>query len=365
VVAPPDDDLRLLSQAEVVGGVGSWEINAATGVLRWSENLFRIYGYDPAGEMPTVDAVLARLHPDDRARTTRELAEMRARGEMHRPMSHRVVRASGEIRYLRSILGVVEVDDAGEPLRFVGSVQDLTEQRRAEREIAAHVAVAEGLAEWRGLEPSAQRLLARLAQALDCVGGVLWVPEGERLVPRVISPDRASPLDAYWHATRRARLRRGAGVPGVAWDRGEPVLVVDGGHEDYGPRWTAAEQGGLHGTLAIPALHGTEVVAVIELAFLGEARVSERLMRSLTGIGHELGQFFGRRRGQLAASHLTARELEVLHLATQGMTTQATADALYVSPSTVKTHLGNIYEKLDVTDRAAAVASALRLELIH
>ena len=61
---------------------------------------------------------------------------------------------------------------------------------------------------------------------------------------------------------------------------------------------------------------------------------------------------------------LTPRELEVLQLAARGSTGPRIADELVLSPATVKTHFENIYSKLGVSDRAAAVAKALRLGLI-
>jgi DNA-binding CsgD family transcriptional regulator len=57
---------------------------------------------------------------------------------------------------------------------------------------------------------------------------------------------------------------------------------------------------------------------------------------------------------------LTAREVEVLQLAAEGRSTRELADLLYLSPGTVKTHFQHIYAKLGVSDRAAAVARALR-----
>ena len=68
--------------------------------------------------------------------------------------------------------------------------------------------------------------------------------------------------------------------------------------------------------------------------------------------------------GTCAAPQLTRRELEVLQLASHGLTACEIAEHLVISAGTVKTHLHNIYPKLRVTDKAAAVAAALRHGLI-
>jgi two-component system nitrate/nitrite response regulator NarL len=81
-------------------------------------------------------------------------------------------------------------------------------------------------------------------------------------------------------------------------------------------------------------------------------------------MGHELGRFLERRRGQVERRGLTARELEILRHAADGKRGPEIARQLVISPSTVKTHFENIYEKLGVCDRAAAVAQALRAGLI-
>jgi DNA-binding NarL/FixJ family response regulator len=59
-----------------------------------------------------------------------------------------------------------------------------------------------------------------------------------------------------------------------------------------------------------------------------------------------------------ASDALSARELEVLMLIAQGETNRGAATRLFISEATVKTHLLHIYEKLEVNDRAAAVAAA-------
>jgi two-component system, NarL family, nitrate/nitrite response regulator NarL len=62
---------------------------------------------------------------------------------------------------------------------------------------------------------------------------------------------------------------------------------------------------------------------------------------------------------------LSARELEVLQLAAEGMTVSEIAGKLIIGEATVKTHLQHIYEKLEVSDRTAAVAQAFRLGFVR
>jgi len=62
---------------------------------------------------------------------------------------------------------------------------------------------------------------------------------------------------------------------------------------------------------------------------------------------------------------LTTREQEILSLMASGLTTGQIGERLFVAPSTVKTHVGHLYEKLGVSDRAACVAQAMRLGLLE
>jgi PAS domain S-box-containing protein len=90
-----------------------------------------------------------------------------------------------------------------------------------------------------------------------------------------------------------------------------------------------------------------------------------RLMTLLSDIGEELGSYIGSRRGPRPGSLLTPREHEVLTLAAQGLSAREISRRLTVSPSTVKTHLEHIYAKLGASDRAAAIAQAMRAGLLH
>ena len=66
----------------------------------------------------------------------------------------------------------------------------------------------------------------------------------------------------------------------------------------------------------------------------------------------------------IAALGISGRELEVLELLAQGSSNKEIADRLCVSPHTVKTHLGHLYDKLDVARRTQAVQKARELRIL-
>jgi DNA-binding CsgD family transcriptional regulator len=349
----------LLESAEEITQSGSWEWIPSEGHLVWSDNLYRIFGLIAGEQTPTPDLALERTHPADRAILAAAFENLE-RGQLA-PVAYRIVRDDGTTRYVRATLAIAERRD-GRPHRMVGSLQDLTDRRCAEQAIAAHVTVAEALADWQSLDRDAERLLANLGTALGYTAAVLWVPDGDALAARVTWHDGREPeVSRYVTAARRARLRRGAGLPGRAWQRREPMEAGEAGERGE----SDGEQQGRGTTVAMPVLFGEEVVAVIELKATHHARLTPHLLRSLTGLGHELGQFLGRRREDLNAPLLTRRELDVLRLAASGLSVKATAESLSLSPSTVKTHLDKSYMKLTVSSKPAAVAQALRRGLIE
>lgn len=359
-----EEDIRrqtLWAWAERIMQTGCWEHDLSTGELIWSDNLFRIFGDEPGAIEPNLEYVLAATHSDDRARVEAAVAALGDSGETQ-VLEHRLTLPDGQTRYVRATLTVQERRDDGLH-RLLGILQDITDSTRAEREIAAHVAVEEALADWQDLDDGAPRLMARLAAALDFDAGILWLPSGDVLVP-----------GAFWHGTavepgivesqaRASRMHRGMGVPGRAWEIRQPLAHTpeDAASGDWadgpsGDRLTAA--------IAIPAIDGRHVLAVVELKRDREIVLGERLMRSLCGISHQLGHFLARRGGELAAPLLTSREVEVLQLAAEGLSAPLSAERLAVSVATIRSHLENTYRKLGAADRASAVATALRLGII-
>ena len=90
----------------------------------------------------------------------------------------------------------------------------------------------------------------------------------------------------------------------------------------------------------------------------GESRVEPRLQSALFAEMHERARDDER-------PLLTPREREVLGLMAEGLSAPAIGRRLYLATATVKSHQARIYEKLGVSDRAAAVAAAMRAGLLE
>ena len=122
-----------LSEAQRLSHTGSWACIPATGKhTYWSEEAFRITGFDPAGGPPRFEEFERRIHPDDRART-REHFRTAIREKVDFDHSYRIVHPGGEIREIQSI-GHPVFGPSGDVVEFVGTVMDVTERRRAEEE---------------------------------------------------------------------------------------------------------------------------------------------------------------------------------------------------------------------------------------
>lgn len=129
-------------------------------------------------------------------------------------------------------------------------------------------------------------------------------------------------------------------------------------------RSAAIQRAAIGSVLAIPAVAADDTLAVIELLSFDPIEPTERLLQALDRSGHEVGQFLSHRRGELTAPALSPRELEVLQPAAQGRSAASIATELFLSPATVKRHFERAYARLDVSDRASAVAEAMRRGLI-
>ncbi len=125
----------LLQEAQKVAGLGCWEWDPENGRMQWSDELYRIYGVDPAVFQPSFEAYLERVHPDDRGRVSETVAGALIDGRGFH-LEERIVRPDGAVRVLRSH-GEVVKNERGRPLKLLGACFDATEQKASEERLRA------------------------------------------------------------------------------------------------------------------------------------------------------------------------------------------------------------------------------------
>jgi PAS domain S-box-containing protein len=119
-----------LNAAQRLSHTGSWAWDARENRMTyWSEEQFRLHGFDPDEEPPSRRAVLDRIHPDDRA-STGEFFETAIREKTAFDHQIRLLLPDGTMRYVRGVASPV-LDADGNLIEFVGTVTDLTEHKRA------------------------------------------------------------------------------------------------------------------------------------------------------------------------------------------------------------------------------------------
>jgi PAS domain S-box-containing protein len=123
-----------LAEAQRLSHTGSWAWNPATGEFRyWSDECFRLMGFDPAGGMPPFETVAQRYHPDDQP-IIAETLERARREQPEFEVDYRIIHPGGEIRDLHAVAHPV-LGPSGDLVEFVGSVIDVTERKQAEDNI--------------------------------------------------------------------------------------------------------------------------------------------------------------------------------------------------------------------------------------
>jgi PAS domain S-box-containing protein len=121
-----------LAEAQRVSRTGSFGWSVSSGHIVWSDETFRIFEYDP-GKKPTVEVVMQRTHPEDKA-FVQETLDQAARDRKAFDFEHRLLMPDGSVKYVR-VVGHPSTNDESGSFEFVGAVTDITESKRAEESL--------------------------------------------------------------------------------------------------------------------------------------------------------------------------------------------------------------------------------------
>ena len=189
-----------LAQAQRLSQTGSFGCRLSTGEMFWSEETFRIYGYDRSTQ-PAIERVLQRVHPEDRA-VFQEHIDHATRFGKDCHVECRLLLPDDSVKYVR-IVAHASKDEAGIP-EFIGAVTDITERKTAEEKIRH--------------QEMEFRQIVDLAPQLVAVYG----PDRERLYANRVMLDYLGLSLEEW----RGRFRFGASLHPDDWERATSFFDV-------------------------------------------------------------------------------------------------------------------------------------------
>jgi PAS domain S-box-containing protein len=200
-----DHALTLLAEAERVAQIGSWEWDIQGNIVTWSDELYHLLGVDPATLRTTFEGGLELVHPDDRDFLKATIERARREGRPY-VCEHRIVRRSdGAVRTWQS-RGRLVVDAQGQPMKVVGTGQDITARTQLEEALARYAAV---------IQSSEDAIVTK-----TLTGTILsWNPGAERLYGYRAEEVEGHPISILFPTDRRdecervlERVRRGEHV---------------------------------------------------------------------------------------------------------------------------------------------------------
>jgi PAS domain S-box-containing protein len=176
-----------LAEAQRLTKTGSWAMDPrADRVIYLSQETYRIFGFNPADGIPSIERFMQRVHPDDRTRV-RARIEQGIRNKVEHSFEYRIMSPDGNVKYLRNLRRTV-INDAGEVVEVIGTTMDITESKQAEEakkaaeELASsHVEVMMRSLDVLAKEPAPEKYIAEIlrtiAQHLRAHRVMLWLRE--------------------------------------------------------------------------------------------------------------------------------------------------------------------------------------------
>ncbi|PKO48088.1 MAG: diguanylate cyclase [Betaproteobacteria bacterium HGW-Betaproteobacteria-4] len=194
---------KQLGEAQRLARLGSWELDLMSNELIWSDELYGIFELDPAQVVGSYKVFLNLVHPDDRDRVDRVFRDSVARHNDYE-IEHRLLMPDGRIKLILE-RGSSHFDDQGQPLRTIGTAQDLTDIRQMESQMQLLGSAFEHSGEAILITDRENRIITVNPAFTALTGYTLDDVKGKN--PRVLSAGRTS--DVEYHRMWNAIVDRG------------------------------------------------------------------------------------------------------------------------------------------------------------
>src|ERR1700732_1814042 len=301
-----------LAEAQRLSHTGSWASTPATGDIRyWSEECYRVLGFDPHKKLPRFETFFQRIHPDDQRRL--EQIERASGAKTRFEFDYRSVHPGGEIREIHTV-GHPVFSPSGDLVEYVGTVIDITERKRAEALRDGESRILEMIAHDAPLEEILEKLVRVVeAQFAGLLCSVLLLDEDGQHVRHGAAPSLPEP---YSKAIDGLCIGPKAGSCGTAMYRREPVVVTDILQD---PLWEAyrdvAEPYGLRACWSTPILaHSGKALGSFAMYYREPRSPSPAETRALEMSTHLAGIAIERKLAREERERLRQAQADLAHI---------------------------------------------------
>lgn len=305
-----------------------WDWDLISDRLWWNQGVQMFFHYPEEEVGPGVSWRFEHIHPEDRERVVSEIRSVIDRGGQFWSDEYRFIRGDGTDAEIFD-RGYVVRDEAGRPVRMIGAMMDMTEQKLAQKQLEREMSfvkllqmVAVAANEALTAEQAMQVVVYQICAHIRWPMGHVYLASGDgtrELVPTAIwhieDPER---FENFRKRTESMRYPPDVGFPGRVLASGEPVWMADVNQDVDFLRGKEAAEAGIKAGFAFPVKVGSEVAGVLEFFSTRKVEPDKPLLEVMGHIGTLLGRVVERKRA-VERLHYSANYDSLTNLPNRGL----------------------------------------------
>ena len=287
-----------LVEAQRIARLGNWEWDIVENETSWSDEVYHIFGLSPRELDVTYETFLNCVHPDDRELVKKSVHDALYEKKPYE-IDHRILLRDGSLRFVHE-KAEVAFDAHGKAIRMTGTVQDITERRRSEKEINLLQTMTIAIAEAPDFHSALRVALQKVCESTGWVYGEAWLPSSDgKYLKHVVSwYNPRECLEEFEKKSKEFVFSPGLGLPGRVLLSKKPEWKRDATSDGCFPRASIARKYGLKAALGIPVILNEEVIAILNFFVREQRDEDERLVKITSSVAAQLGAVIRRKQAE-------------------------------------------------------------------
>ncbi len=213
---------ELLNFAEQISLIGNWQWNTLIDKVQWSQNLYRTFELDQETIELKFDTYFSFVHPEDKEIVTQHFAKA-ANEKRFDSITHRIVTTTGKLKTIQ-LLGKVIANEKGEIIEIIGTCQDVTEIKMAEKKFKGLLESAPDAMVIVNEKGKIQLINKQSEKLFGYKPEELFDQSVEILIPTRFTPKHTAHRDGFFHSPKTREMGEGQELYGLK-KNGEEIPI--------------------------------------------------------------------------------------------------------------------------------------------